>query len=172
MSFSASMNVQVRRRAPTIGPPIGCCAETSRQGAAKEMRQKLAPANNGISAIASLAKPSPSDDRILGQITADAFRNRFDGECLTHVPGSPSRSALGISPRSLEEELQTMLKHSPPLARDEALRFPSTASISCSWTTVLTNRECQRVGAHAPQFGRAFERETAHAARLPRRQPH
>jgi hypothetical protein len=41
---AASINVQVRRRAPTIGPPIGYCEETSPQGAAKEMRQKLAPA--------------------------------------------------------------------------------------------------------------------------------
>jgi hypothetical protein len=67
------------------------------------MRQKLAPANKGISAIASLAKPSPSDDRILGQITADAFRNRFGGVRMTYAP-EPRRRISALTATEAEED--------------------------------------------------------------------
>ena len=60
---AASINMQVRRRALTIGPPIGYYEETSRQGAAKEMRQKLAPANNKVSGQATRGGIQPDGVR-------------------------------------------------------------------------------------------------------------
>src|SRR5262249_26303175 len=70
VSNAASMKVQVRRRAPSIGPPIGCCDETTRQSAAKDMRQKLAPADNKV------------------------FQSRIPTRCLLMAPGPGAFTAV------------------------------------------------------------------------------
>jgi hypothetical protein len=60
-----------------------------------------------------------------------------------------------VAPLSLDSGHHSVTAHQPVPSLATASPSSSTASISCSRTTVLTI-----VDAHAPQFGRAFERET------------
>jgi Cyclin M transmembrane N-terminal domain/Pterin 4 alpha carbinolamine dehydratase len=80
--------------------------------------------------------------------------------CSVSCSASHLRGVMAhVAPLSLDGGHHPVTAHQPMPSLATASPSSSTASISCSRTTVLT-RERQRVGAHAPQFGRAFERET------------